>query len=71
MGSFRCPACKKAEGGVPALQHDTVVYDLFVANGAFANLVFRFWNWWPLEKKFVAALAKRCGTAPVLLYERV
>jgi hypothetical protein len=56
----RCPGCGTM----------TRVNDLDVTGGAFANLTFRFWNWWPLKEAFVAELAERIGTKVTVLYDR-
>jgi hypothetical protein len=86
MPDFMCPRCDAAldpdnvfpllddldsEIACPKCNEQTAVVDLRVENGTFANLVFRFWNWWPLDEEFVADLAKRCGAPIVVLYERV
>jgi len=45
--------------------------DLAVTGGAFANVVLRFWNWWPLKRELIAELSQIVGARCVVFYERI
>jgi hypothetical protein len=57
----------RAQGG--KCNARTAVCDVSVEGGAFANLVIRFWNWWPLTPAFVAQVQEKCGVPMTLLHE--
>jgi hypothetical protein len=46
--------------------------ELAVSNGAFVNVVLRFWNWWPLKPEFIAELGQIGGRESLAVFhERV
>lgn len=48
-----------------------VVSQLTVEGAVFANVVLRFWNWWPLKPSFIEDVAKTCGAQVTVIYHRV
>jgi hypothetical protein len=45
-----------------------VLNELTVNNGAFVNVVLRFWNWWPLKEELVAELREMSGGSGVAVF---
>ena len=58
---FTCAACTRT---MPLVE-------LATKGGAFANVSFRFWNWWPLTKAFVQKVEALCGARVTVLHDRI